>query len=126
MRTRTYTRQFYTEVKETKEGIHTEKVHVEDSVENTESQNLETAEQDADKIAEELDQLNESRGTKMKKEFIIKGWTPFDLLSISKDEFYNVANQEYRKQFNRDIEINYMELCFISKDKIKVTIIEYK
>ena len=47
------------EKEETKEGIHTEKVHVEDSVENTESQNLETAEQDADKIAEELDQLNE-------------------------------------------------------------------
>ena len=62
----------------------------------------------------------------MQKKFVIKGWTPFDLLSISKDEFYNVANQEYRKQFNRDIEINYMELCFISKDKIKVTIIEYK
>ena len=62
----------------------------------------------------------------MVKIFYIKGWTPFDLLSISKDEFYNVANQEYRKQFIRDIEINYMELCFISKDKIKVTIIEYK
>lgn len=62
----------------------------------------------------------------MKKVFIIKGWTPFDLLSISKDEFYNVANQEYKKQFNSDIEINYMELCFISKDKIKVKIIEYK
>ena len=62
----------------------------------------------------------------MQKEFIIKGWTPFDLLSISKDEFYNVANQEYRKQFNRDIEIAYMELCFTSKDKIKVTIIEHK
>ena len=41
----------------------------------------------------------------MAKVFYIKGWTPFDLLSISKDEFYNVANQEYRKQFNRDIEI---------------------
>ena len=62
----------------------------------------------------------------MKKEFVIKGWTPFDLLSISKDEFYNVANQEYRKQVNKDIEIRYMELCFISKDKIKVNIIEYK
>lgn len=62
----------------------------------------------------------------MAKVFYIKGWTPFDLLSISKDEFYNVANQEYKKQFNRDIEIRYMELCFISKDKIKVTIIEYK
>ena len=62
----------------------------------------------------------------MKKQFIIKGWTPFDLLSISKDEFYNVASQEYTKQFYRDIEINYMELCFISKDKIKVTIIDYK
>ena len=62
----------------------------------------------------------------MKKEFIIKGWTPFDLLSTSKDEFYNVADQEYRKQFNRDIEITYMKLCFISKDKIKVIILEYK
>ncbi len=62
----------------------------------------------------------------MKKQFTVKGWTPFDLLSISKDEFYNVTEQEYKKQFNRDIEINYMELCFISKDKIKVTIIEYK
>ena len=62
----------------------------------------------------------------MKKQFIIKGWTPFDLLSISKDEFYNVADQEYKKQFDRDIEIKYMELCFISKDKIKVSIIEYK
>lgn len=62
----------------------------------------------------------------MVKIFYIKGWTPFDLLNISKDEFYNVANQEYTKQFYRDIEINYMELCFISKDKIKVTIIEYK
>lgn len=61
----------------------------------------------------------------MEKQFIIKGWTPFDLLSISKDEFYNVASQEYIKQFNRDIDIKYMELCFISKDKIKVTIIEY-
>ena len=62
----------------------------------------------------------------MQKKFVIKGWTPFDLLSTSKDEFYNVANQEYRKQFNKDIEIKYMGLCFISKDKIKVTIIEYK
>ena len=61
----------------------------------------------------------------MKKQFIIKGWTPFDLLSISKDEFYNVAEQEYKKQFDRDIEIKYMELSFISKDKIKVNIIEY-
>lgn len=49
----------------------------------------------------------------MVKIFYIKGWTPFDLLNISKDEFYNVANQEYTKQFYRDIEINYMELCFI-------------
>ena len=62
----------------------------------------------------------------MKKVFIIKGWTPFDLLSISKDEFYNIANQEYYKQFNKNIEIDYMELSFLSKDKIKVTIIEYK
>ena len=61
----------------------------------------------------------------MKKQFIIKGWTPFDLLSISKDEFYNVAEQEYKKQFDRDIEIKHMELNFISKDKIKVNIIEY-
>ena len=52
----------------------------------------------------------------MKKEFIIKGWTPFDLLSISKDEFYNVVNQEYYKQFNKNIDITYMELSFLSKD----------
>ena len=62
----------------------------------------------------------------MKKEFIIKGWTPFDLLSISKDEFYNVANEQYKKQFNKDINITYMELSFVSKDKIKVKIIETK
>ena len=62
----------------------------------------------------------------MKKVFYIKGWTPFDLLSISKDEFYNVANEQYRKNFNKDINISYMELSFISKDIIKVKIIEVK
>lgn len=61
----------------------------------------------------------------MKKIFNIKGWTPFDLLSISKDEFYNVAEEQYRKQFNKDIEIKYMELVFTSKNNIKVKIIEY-
>ena len=62
----------------------------------------------------------------MVKVFYIKGWTPFDLLSISKDEFYNVANEQYKKQFDIDINITYMELSFISKDKIKVKIIETK
>lgn len=62
----------------------------------------------------------------MAKVFYIKGWTPFDLLSISKDEFYNVANEQYKKQFDKDINISYMELSFISKDKIKVKIIETK
>ena len=62
----------------------------------------------------------------MKKVFTIQGWAPFDLLRISKDEFYNVANQEYYKQFNKNIDIVYMELSFLSKDKIKVKIIEYK
>jgi hypothetical protein len=61
----------------------------------------------------------------MKKVFNIKGWTPYDLLSISKNEFYNVADQEYREQFKKDIEIKYMELDFISKDKIRVKIVEY-
>ena len=62
----------------------------------------------------------------MAKVFYINGWTPFDLLSISKDEFYNVANEQYKKQFDKDINITYMELSFISKDKIKVKIIETK
>lgn len=62
----------------------------------------------------------------MAKVFYINGWTPFDLLSISKDEFYNVANEQYKKQFDKDIDITYMELSFISKDKIKVKIIETK
>lgn len=61
----------------------------------------------------------------MKKVFTIKGWTPYDLLSISKDEFYNVTAQNYKRQFDIDININYMELSFISKDKIKVTLIEF-
>ena len=39
----------------------------------------------------------------MKKEFIIKGWTPFDLLSTSKDEFYNVADQEYFNNLSFEI-----------------------
>lgn len=62
----------------------------------------------------------------MAKVFFLKGWTPFDLLSISKDEFYNVANEQYKKQFDKDINITYMELSFVSKDKIKVKIIETK
>ena len=62
----------------------------------------------------------------MAKVFYINGWTPFDLLSISKDEFYNVADEQYKKQFDIDINITYMELSFISKDKIKVKIIETK
>ena len=61
----------------------------------------------------------------MKKVFYIKGWTPYDLLSISKDEFYNVVDKEYKEQFNKAIEIKYMELDFTSKSKIKVKIIEY-
>lgn len=61
----------------------------------------------------------------MKKVFTIKGWTPYDLLGITKDEFYNVAVQNYKRLFDIDININYMELSFISKDKIKVTLIEF-
>ena len=60
----------------------------------------------------------------MKKVFTIKNWTPHDLLSISKDEFYNVANQEYYKQFNSCIDIKYMDLSFV-KNNIKVKIIEF-
>lgn len=60
----------------------------------------------------------------MKKVFIVKGWTPYDLLSISKDEFYNVANQEYYTQFNTYIDIKHMDLTFV-KNNIKVKIIEF-
>ena len=62
----------------------------------------------------------------MVKVFYIKGWTPFDLLRRSIDGFYNVANEQYKKQFDIDINITYMELSFVSKDKIKVKIIETK
>ena len=60
----------------------------------------------------------------MEKVFTIKGWTPYDLLKISKDEFYNVANQEYYKQFNTYIDITHMDLSFV-KNNIKVKIIEF-
>ena len=62
----------------------------------------------------------------IQKEFIIKGWTPFDLICISKEEFYEAAEREYQKQFNKYIKIDDMKLCFITKWKIKVTLIKYK
>ena len=62
----------------------------------------------------------------MKTQFIIEGWTPLDLLNISKDDFYNQVNQEYKKQFNIDIEIKYMEFKYISKNKLKITILSIK
>lgn len=61
----------------------------------------------------------------MKKVFVIKGIDPFDLLRWEKDAFYDLLDQEYRRQFGKNIEIIEADLFFI-KDGIKVKIITYE
>lgn len=60
----------------------------------------------------------------MKKVFKITGLVGFDLLRCSKDEFYLFLDQEYYKQFNKNIEILEADILLI-KDGIKVNIITF-
>ena len=61
----------------------------------------------------------------MKKIFKIKNLVAFDLLKVSKDEFYNLLDQEYKKQFNKNIEILEAEIELI-KNGVQVRIITFK
>lgn len=46
----------------------------------------------------------------------------FDLLRLSKDEFYNLLDQEYKKQFGKNIEILEADIGLIKNGVIvKIT-----
>lgn len=60
----------------------------------------------------------------MKKVFKVVGLDAFDLLKMEKDSFYSFLDQEYKKQFHKDIEIVEADIQLI-KDGVKVTIIEF-
>lgn len=61
----------------------------------------------------------------MKKIFNITGLVGFDLLRFSKDEFYNFIDQEYKKQFGKDIETLEAEIKLI-KDGVKIKLMTFK
>ena len=60
----------------------------------------------------------------MKKVFKVTGLNGFDLLRISRDEFYLYLDQEYYKQFNQNIEILEANILLI-RDGIKIEIITF-
>lgn len=60
----------------------------------------------------------------MKKVFKVTGLDGFDLLRFSKDEFYLYLDQQYYKQFNKNIEILEANILLI-KDGIKIEIITF-
>ena len=66
-----------------------------------------------------------NKDKKMVKKFNIKNISPFDLMRWGKDEFYNVASQEYYNQFGKWIEILEAHTSFI-KDGVRVEIIAYR
>ena len=58
----------------------------------------------------------------MKKTFKVTGLVGFDLLRLSKDEFYNLLDQEYKKQFGKNIEILEADIGLIKNGVIvKIT-----
>jgi len=61
----------------------------------------------------------------MKKTFKVTGLVGFDLLRFSKDEFYNFIDQEYKKQFGKDIETLEAEIKLI-KDGVKIKLMTFK
>ncbi len=61
----------------------------------------------------------------MRKVFKVTGLVGFDLLRYSKDEFYNLLDNEYKKQFGKHIEILEANIYLI-KDAVKVQIITFK
>lgn len=61
----------------------------------------------------------------MKKIFNITGLVGFDLLRFLKDEFYNFIDQEYKKQFGKDIETLEAEIKLI-KDGVKIKLLTFK
>ena len=61
----------------------------------------------------------------MKKIFKIKNLVAFDLLRVTKDQFYDLLDQEYKKQFNKDIEIIEADINLI-KDGVQVKITTFK
>lgn len=62
---------------------------------------------------------------KVKKNFKVTGLVGFDLLRFNKDEFYNLLDQEYKKQFNKDIEILEANILLI-KNGVNVEILTFK
>jgi len=57
-------------------------------------------------------------------ETTVRGYEPFDLLRLSKDDFYNIVNQDFP-----NLEIIDMSLSFKKVDKevvIKAKIIDFK
>ena len=60
----------------------------------------------------------------MKKVFKVTGLNGFDLLRISRDEFYLYLDQEYYRQFNQNIEILEANILLI-RDGIKIEIITF-
>jgi len=50
----------------------------------------------------------------MKKQFKIKNIVPFDLIRIDNAEFYRLLDQEYFKQFGKEIEILEHKAKFIT------------
>ena len=60
----------------------------------------------------------------MKKIFKVTGLNGFDLLRISRDEFYLYLDQEYYRQFNQNIEILEANILLI-RDGIKIEIITF-
>ena len=61
----------------------------------------------------------------MRKVFKVTGLVGFDLLRYSKDEFYNLLDNEYKKQFGKHIEILEANIYLI-KDGVKAQIITFK
>ena len=60
----------------------------------------------------------------MQKVFQIKEICPFFLLKLSKDEFYNFLDEEYKRIFGIEINIIDIKLDFI-KDGLKIKIYKY-
>ena len=60
----------------------------------------------------------------MQKVFKVKNICPLFLLKLSKDEFYNFLDEEYKRIFGIEINIIDIKLDFI-KDGLKIKVYKY-
>jgi len=62
---------------------------------------------------------------KIRKNFKVLGLVGFDFFRLGKDGFYNLLDQEYKKQFGADIEIIEADFKLITNG-VSVSISQYK